>query len=58
MEPVNILIIVFAAAIVIGVTVASIVKKRKAIKSGSPACTGCCDCCTRCPSARNKEHTL
>jgi NADH:ubiquinone oxidoreductase subunit 3 (subunit A) len=45
MEPIEIIVIIAAVALVFGVAIGSFIKKKKARDSGQSACGGCCGGC-------------
>ncbi len=57
MSPLEIIVIICAAAIVIGVISAQIYKNYKNKKEGKTGCSGCCDCClgSCCSSAKTDD---
>ena len=55
MKPIDIIILVLAVAIVVGVTVYAIIRKKQG-KSVGCDCSSCNGNCSACPSKQTKEE--
>ena len=56
MQAIEIVVIIAAVAIVLGVAVGTVVKKRIARKKGVPACCSGCESCPHCKACKGNQN--